>query len=187
MADRSVSESDDQVPLPGEWTRTIISLLVIIHLFAICIAIFTGNPDGSSTLLSNVKFRTPLVERYLLQMWLDHGYDFNYISFMPMLEDTSSMDWPYHLEATIDYGPGRKPEVVELPEQGIALSDRRHRWQQLPKALAAYSQWPEGPEIGEEVSDVRHEVGGSIGAGILRRTSWCEIRHAAPGITIAAR
>lgn len=168
MADRSVSESDEQIPLPSEWTRTIISLLVIIHLFAICIAILTGNDNGNSTLLTNIKTRAPGIEPYLWQMWLDHGYGYDYISFMPMYEDTSSMDWPYHLKATIDYGPGRTPEVIELPADGMEPSDRRQRWQQLPKALAAFSQWQEGPQISDVLTDRRHEIGGSIGAGLLR-------------------
>jgi len=167
MTAPSDPEPEEKISLPSETFRTVVSLLIFVHLFAVGVAMLTGNPNGNSTLLSNVKMRTPGLEPYVWQLWLDHGYDYNFMGFMPMFEDTASMDWPYHLEATLNYGPGRSPEVVELPEPGIAVADRRERWQQLPRALAAFSQWPEGPQIDDTVRDRRHQIGGSIGAGLL--------------------
>jgi hypothetical protein len=150
-----------------EWFRTLVSFLLVVHLFAIGLAITTGNPNGNAPLLMNAKVRAPGVEAYLYQLWLEHGYDYDYIGFMPMFEDSSSMDWPFHLEATINYGSGRKPEVIEIPEPGVGPADRRQRLQQLAKALAAFSQWSEGPQIPDAMNDRRHQIGGSIGAGLL--------------------
>ena len=166
----SVAESvpDAKIALPSELFRTVVSLLLFVHLFSVGLGIATGSAAGSSALLTNIKMRTPGIEPYLWQLWLDHGYDYQLINFMPMFDDTSSMDWPYHLEATLNYTDGRPSEVVEIPGDKVWPADRRERLQQLPKSLAAFSQWPEGPTIGETVKDHRHEVGGSIGAALLR-------------------
>jgi hypothetical protein len=164
----SESAPDAKVELPSELFRTIVSLLLIIHLFVVGLAIVTDSPAGGSALLTNIKTRTPGVEPYLWQLWFDHGYDYELINFMPMFDDTSSMDWPYHLEATLNYSDGRPPEVVEVPGDGVWPADRRERLQRLPKCLATLSQWQDGPTIGEPTNDTRHAVGGSIGAGLLR-------------------
>ena len=165
MPSPSETAADATVELPNELFRTIVSLLVIIHLFVVGLAIATDSPAGGTALLTNIKTRTPGVEPYLWQMWLDHGYDYELINFMSMFDDTSSMDWPYHLEATLNYSDGRPSEIVEVPEEGVWPADRRERLQRLPKCLASLSQWPEGPTIGEQTNDTRHAIGGSIGAG----------------------
>ncbi|HEX3999819.1 MAG TPA: hypothetical protein VHX65_14810 [Pirellulales bacterium] len=164
----SNSATKEEIALPSELFRTVVSLLVVIHLFVVGVAMLTNNRNGICTLLMNVKTLTPGVEPYLSQLWLDHGYDYNFIELMPEFEDTASLDWPYHLEATLDYGSGRAPEIVELPEAKTEPADRRQRLQQLAFALAEYSKWPEGPDIPDVFNDRRHRIGGSIGAGLLR-------------------
>jgi hypothetical protein len=167
MAAPSESASDANSGLPGELFRSIVSLLLFVHLFAVGLAMLTGNVTSNSALLLNIKARTPGLDTYLWQLWLDHGYDYHFISFMPMFDETASVDWDNRLEATLNYADDRQ-ERIDLPEAGIWPSDRRHRLQQLAKFLMTYSQWPEGPQVGEAEINYRHLVGRSVGGALLR-------------------
>ena len=181
MADPSESVSDAKIELPSELFRTIVSLLLFVHLFSVGLGIVTSADVGTSSLLMRVKMKTPLLERYLWQFWLDRGYDYHLISLMPMLDETASYDWDNHLEATLNYADGQK-KIVELPELGNlpsdpkrlepefrVPSDRRQRLQQLSKFLAMCTKWPEGPDPDEFQNNNRHLVAGSIGGSLLRQ------------------
>lgn len=168
MADPSESASDAKVALPRERFRTIVSLLLFVHLFCVGLGILTSTDAGTSSLLMRIKTRTPLVQPYLWQLWLDHGYGYHLISFLPMQDETASYDWDYHLEATLNHADGRQ-ETLDVPEAGVWPSDRRHRLEQLPKFMAMASKWQDGPDTDEFQNDNRHLVGGSIGAGLLRQ------------------
>jgi hypothetical protein len=167
MADSSESASEATVALPSELFRTIVSLLLFVHLFAVGLAMLSSSEAGSSYLLNRVKVNTPLLQPYLWQMWLDRGYDYRFFAFMPMQDETASYDWDNHLEATLNFADGRQ-KTVELPEADIGPSDRRQRLQQMAKFLLMTSKWQDGPDPDECQNNNRHLVGGSIGAALLR-------------------
>jgi len=165
----SVAKSvpDAKFSLPSELFRTIVSLLLFVHLFSVGLGIISSPDVGTSTLLARIKANTPLIEPYLWQLWLDHGYDYRLIGFMPMLDETASYDWDNYLEATLRYADGHE-KVLELPEEGVWPSDRRHRLQQMAKFMAMNSKMQDGPDPEEYQNNNRHLVGGSIGAALLR-------------------
>jgi hypothetical protein len=167
MAVPSESASDQKITLPSELFRTVVSFLLFVHLFAVGLGIISSTDAGTSNLLIRIKVNTPLLQPYLWQLWLDHGYDYRLFSFLPMMDETASYDWDYHLEATRNYADGRQ-ETLELPE-GVWPSDRRHRLQQMPKFMAMTSKWQDGPDLDEFQNNNRHLVGGSIGAALLRQ------------------
>ena len=111
--------------MPGPEVRGIVSLLLIVHIlvFAVPLAMLTSTDSGTSRLLRDVKYNTPLVDAYLTQLWLDHGYDYHLMNDLPLDQD-------HHLEATIHYADG-KQESITLPAAGIWPRERRDRYARI--------------------------------------------------------
>ncbi len=130
MSAPSDPTSDTMPPgSPSQQVRTIVTLLLLFHLFAIGLAIMTGSESGASQLLGNIKLRTPGLDPYLTQLWLDHGYDYG-------LTSEEAWDRDIHLEVTVNYLDGHKELIIWPPLSGMWPSERRQRYEQLATFLA---------------------------------------------------
>jgi hypothetical protein len=112
--------------MPSEGVRTVVSLLLFIHLFVISLAIMTSSDSGGSEFLRDMKEKTGL-DSYLTQLWLDRGYDYYLMN---------DQNWDFRLEATVRYADGHSDPTIVLPEPDLSLNERRQRYQQLAWVVA---------------------------------------------------
>ncbi|HEV3418036.1 MAG TPA: hypothetical protein VG056_14515, partial [Pirellulales bacterium] len=116
-----------EMRMPGQQVRTIVTLLLLLHLFAVWLAIMTSSESGASSLLRDIKEVPRFIEAYLTQFWLDRGYDYYLMN---------DQNWDFHLEATVKYADGHSEGPILLPEPDLWLGERRQRYQQLAGFVA---------------------------------------------------
>lgn len=136
-------------PLPSETVRTILSLLIFIHLFAVGAALF-GRAMVSSELgrkLANV----PLLSGYRQLLDMDLAYAFP-------LTRAETADVDHEIEATIQLPDGSTQTVV-MPDPAIGSGERARHWRQLGLNMAIFL----------ENDDMLSMLSSQIGAGLLRR------------------
>src|SRR5262249_9741485 len=112
----------DTAGMPSETVRTIVTLLVLFHLFVCALAVLTSSESGAAKLVRDIKERPGFIEPYLTEFWLDRGYDYYLMN---------DQNWDFHLEATVKYADGRKDETVILPPAELGSGERKQRFQQL--------------------------------------------------------
>ena len=149
--------------MPGQTPRTIVSLLLFIHLFAVSLAMATDTDSGQSKLLRDIKRRTPGVEDYLAQFCLDRGYDYHLMNDLPL-------DWEHHLEATIYFADG-KSKMVSFPPSGIWPSERRQRYAQMAWNLDSFTMFAgsSDPDTAENGTRDKGLLAGAVGGALLRQ------------------
>jgi hypothetical protein len=145
--------------MPSEAVRTIVTLLLFIHLFAVGLAIMTSSESGASVLLRDIKERTPFLEPYLTQLWLDHGYDYYLMN---------DQNWDFRLEATVRYGDGHVGAPMILPDPDLWSGERRQRYQQLAGFMGNYIARATAPEASALDGERKLLLPEAIGGGFLR-------------------
>jgi hypothetical protein len=122
---------------PPSW-RTPATVLLILHLFALSIAVAT-NAAGSRSLLSGSFSRIPLVKRYLGLLTMDVAYDFELSGIEPeqgtyelrLIERTRSSSAAEENTATT---------LAALPNPDFSPAIRRHRYRQLAYYVAFFDR-----------------------------------------------
>jgi hypothetical protein len=120
------SDAASSPGMPSEGVRTIVSLLLFIHLFALLLAVMTSSDSGSAEFLRDIKERSRFLDSYLTQLWMDRGYDYYLMN---------DQNWDFRLEATVRYPDGHADEPIVLPEPSLS-PERRQRYQQLGWVVA---------------------------------------------------
>ncbi len=149
------SESVSSPGMPSEGIRTVVSLLLFVHIFVVFLAVMTSSDSGGSDFLRDMKEKTGL-DSYLTQLWLDRGYDYYLMN---------DQDWDFRLEATVHYADGHADDPILLPEPNLSL-ERRQRYQQLAGLVAqniARATSPDAREIDvERKSILPQSIGGAL-------------------------
>jgi hypothetical protein len=154
-------ETASPAVMPSEGVRTIVSLLLFLHLFALGLGIMTSD-YGSSDLLRDIKEKTPGLESYLTQFRFDRSYDYH-------LMNDSQLDWDHRLEATVRYADGHTDKPIVLPEPGIWPSERRQRYQRLAWYVAMFALRAADEDAKEIDTQRKMELPKAIGGGLLRQ------------------
>jgi hypothetical protein len=130
--------------------RTLISLLLFVHLFALAVIVLAHT--GQSELAAQVRQRVPLLQPYLRRLWMDHTYTYSdYVNPQP----TVRLDAQYHLEVDYEYADG-STRRLELPGNGDWLETRLRRYLTLARSMAAVA--------GE---DIEAEYASMLASGLL--------------------
>lgn len=126
MAD---STSSREMPhLPPEWVRTVLSLLIFIHLFTLGAALLGRLPVASelSRRLANVPFLAP----YRQALFMDLPYSF-------ALTRADTVDIDHTIEAVVELPEG-PAQVLVMPDPSISPGERARHWQRLGRNMAVY-------------------------------------------------
>lgn len=152
--DSSLS-SNAEPQLPPEWVRTVLSLLFVIHLFAVGVALIGRMPVSSELFrrLANVRFLAAY--RQLLDMDLPYNYP---------LTRADTLDIDHSIEAVVKL-PDGKTEVVTLPPAGIPAGERARHWRQLTQNMAMFVGNP----------DIESILPTHLGLGLVKRYGGDEV------------
>ncbi len=162
MSTASEAPKNIDWPQPNQGVRTIVSMLLFVHLFGLAIAIATGSDYGGSDLLTGIKEQTPGLDSYLTQFWFHRGYDYHLMNDQPL-------DYQFVVEATVNYSDGRSSQPMTMPWPELGPGERQQRYKQLAWSVAHYVA-----RAGEDAmpspidTDRKSTLSGAIGAGILR-------------------
>lgn len=131
----SSSTASAAPPLPPEGMRTFITLLLVVHLFAVIVAVVTNfrifaAPDTNT--YRRVQLRNvPAVVPYLQLLHMDLSYGFNYTY-------ADQFDTDHHFEVELDWtgeSHGDEAVVLRLPSYG-GNGLRRSRYLNLGRSAA---------------------------------------------------
>lgn len=114
-----------QPQLPSQTMRTILSLLLVLHLFALLVALVSN--DWVSVLTGRLR-SVPGVRPYLQLLFMDLSYRYG-------LTSADRLDVDFQLEADMTLEDGSKKTVV-FPEQGVWPKERYRRYERLVHAIA---------------------------------------------------
>jgi hypothetical protein len=139
-------------------------LLLIVHLFAVGMAVMTDGDFGTAraALLGSIKQQTPGLGPYLAQFWLDRGYDYHLMNDLPL-------DWDHRLEATVKYANGRADPPIVIPEPSTWPSERVQREQQLARTVAVYAARATATEAEEIDTQRKTQLLEGIGGQLIRQ------------------
>ncbi len=142
LASKSASEESDSPPELSDGVRTVISLLLFVHLFAISLA-FWGNFEGAEFdpkpgLIPRMQ---AVVRPYLYPLWLDRPFQHHLTYGAPM-------DFNHFLEVAITSAePGDEPSVLQLPAVDAGPSLAANRYRRLAWHIARRAQTPDGADL----------------------------------------
>ena len=131
--------------------RTVISLLLFVHLFGLGLVFFSNfeGGDWDSTLLYNMK---RVVRPYMYPLWLDRPYHYH-------LTYAEELDFDHYIEGALTPADSSEAITIRLPDDELGPGLRRQRYQRLAWHFARRAQ-----------SDASSEVLPlAIGAGLLKQ------------------
>jgi hypothetical protein len=131
MNDQSTREPKPRNPELSEGARTLVTLLLFVHLFALAITVLAH--AGPSELTNQIRERVPLLQPYMRRLWMDHAY--TYSDYVNPRQDVR-LDTQYALEVEYEYSDGTTRRI-ELPDRTVGIATRRRRYQTLARNLAA--------------------------------------------------
>lgn len=114
-------------PLPSEGLRTVLSLLLVVHLFILFVAV-ASNFLPASPIRRQLR-EVPLVQPYLRGLHMDLAYNYH-------LTYGNPADFDYRL--LIDLDPATGADPIELPPPGLQPRIRRQRYYQLTRSMAGF-------------------------------------------------
>jgi hypothetical protein len=158
LANNDPSESASSPGIPSEGIRTIVSLLLFVHMFVVVLAVLTSSDSGSAEFLRDMKEKTGL-DSYLTQFWLDRGYDYYLMN---------DQNWDFRLEATVHYADGHADDPILLPEPNLS-PERRQRYQQLAGLVAQNIARAASPDAREIDAERKSLLPQSIGGALLQQ------------------
>lgn len=133
--------------LPSQGVRTVVTLLLLWHLFALAVAI--GSNFGVESELRMALRQVPLVEPYLQLLDMDIAFDVRWT-------DGSETDQDHTLIVEAPAAAGAEPQRILLPPDDLFPGQRRRRYQMLAYHLAEQAQ----QENDALVSAIPQAVGG---------------------------
>jgi hypothetical protein len=148
----------DSTAAPSDGARTVISLLLFVHLFALAVTFF-GNYEGSDLVSAQAR-GSALVPRlqsvirpYTYPLWLDWPLQ-NHLTY------GAAFDFDHYIEVAITPKDGTtEPEVLRLPEQSAGPGLRANRLRRLAWYVARLAADRERSEV----------LPLAIGGGILKQ------------------
>ena len=116
---RSYSTPAKESDLPPDWLRTVVSFLIVVHLFALAVAVLSNwNP---STLSMRLRQNVPLVKPYLQALAMDQSYLPSYGLTFAMEEDTDMA-----VELALELPDGSQKQIA-LPAKELWPRERWRR------------------------------------------------------------
>ena len=154
MPKTSSRHNESPAELPAN-VRTIISLVLFVHLFAVVLAIAT-NFGPLSELRGGL--RVNFLMRYLQLLNMDSAYNFHYMYGDPL-------DFDQMIEVELGGGESEEARTVQLPESGLGNGLRRRRYEQLAQSVAE--------QAGNE--DTEHILPGAIATHLMSEYDTSEL------------
>jgi hypothetical protein len=137
---------------PSELTRTVVSFLVFIHLFALVVGITSNEvPSQLESELGQLKG----LRQYRQALGMDLPYTYY---FTRGNDPGGELDIDYTIEATIKRADG-STETVKFPDAEMSPHQRFHRYQKLATRLA---------EFAADDAEPLNFLAQSIAGGLLR-------------------
>jgi hypothetical protein len=180
--------------MPSQGVRTAITLLLMLHLFALFVAVSSkarvlGTPANDEFTYRRSQLRNvPFVKSYLQLLHMDLSYAYN-------LTYASPFDTDHVFEIELDWtGETHGDEAVkrQLPPADMGRNLRRHRYQKLARFAAFYTE----QENSSLESTIPHAVARTMLADegieqgnhrmILKRhllVSWGDVDSLDPGLS----
>lgn len=157
------AESESAPGMPAEGVRTVVTLFLLFHLFAVGLGIMTSDYGGPG-LLRDIVARTPGLGSYIAQFRFDRSYDYHLMNDQPL-------DWDHRLEATVKYADGHADPPIVLPDPTIWPSERQQRYQRLAWHIAMFAALAsdEDSDAAELNAQRKMELPKSIGGGLLKQ------------------
>ncbi len=125
--------------LPSQTVRTVATLLLFVHLFALLAAVASNPQDGMASRLlarlGNVRF----LSAYTEALWMESAYDFFYTYFHTFgnNEFVLALSTDHQFEAELTFADGRT-EAVHIPDDSRFPRMRDQRYKNLGNAAARY-------------------------------------------------
>lgn len=155
MPSTNLSDAPSEIPGgPQPLTRTIVTFLLFLHLFALFVAVVSN--DTGSDLTRGLR-RVPGMRQYLQLLAMDLSYRFPLIS-----GSDSDMDATVEVELKQPNGDTR---TVVFPDPSLGRGERFHRYQRLPRQVV-------GAAANAEISGDDSNVGiipSAVGGWLLRQ------------------
>jgi hypothetical protein len=136
-------------PLPSPATRTVVTFLLIVHLFALAVAMASN--DGGSQLASRLR---PLVRPYLQLLAMDLSYRFALIN-----GSEADLDYSFVTDLTL---PDGSTKTVVVPDPALGSGQRFRRYSQLGRRTAVDAAQAELTGDDSGVGIVPSAVGGWV-------------------------
>jgi hypothetical protein len=146
-------DSPDDAELPSSGVRTIVTLLLLWHLFAVGLAWLTNLTLTPSLLLVQTKENTPLLAPYLRTLWMDVGYGFRWTSGQP-----SDVGCALVADVTLPDGSVKRVVLPGLETPGR----RREQYEKLANEAGVVGINGGSDEAEESASRVLMLVGGEL-------------------------
>lgn len=124
------SPEAEQTPpaLPSQTFRTVVSLLLFVHLFALGVAMLSNPRDGMASRLLYRLGQVRLLSSYLEVLWMDMSYDY-FHTYGP-LEFVAPLGTDHLAEIELKYADGRS-ETLNSPADGLFPPQRKRRYMNL--------------------------------------------------------
>jgi hypothetical protein len=105
----------DPIPdrLPSQGVRTLVSLLLFAHLFALLAAMLSNPQDRMSSRLLNKLGNVPFLSAYTEALWMESAYDFFYT--YGNNEFVIALGTDHQIEADLSFADGRT-ETLHIPD-----------------------------------------------------------------------
>jgi hypothetical protein len=150
VTDQQSTPPDSATSEISEGVRTLISLLLVVQLFAVAVIVLAHT--GQSDLTQQIRSRVPLLQPYMRRVWMDHTYTYSdYVN----PQHGVRLDTQYAIEVQYEYADGTTNSIT-LPDDSMRPATRRRRYSTLARNLAAF--------VG---GDIEAQYAGMVAAGLL--------------------
>ena len=150
VTDQQSSPPDSASSEISAGLRTLISLLLVVQLFAIAVIVLAHT--GQSDLTQQIRSRVPFLQPYMRRVWMDHTYTYSdYVN----PQHGVRLDSQYAIEVQYKYADGTTNSIT-LPDDSLRPATRRRRYSTLARNFADL--------VG---SDIEAQYAGMLAAGLL--------------------
>lgn len=120
---KSTATSNDPAAHVPQGPRTLISLLLFVHMFALGLVFFSNfeGGDWDSVLLGRMK---SVVRPYLYPLWLDRPYHYH-------LTYGHELDFDHYIDVALVAPASSEESIVRLPDDSLGIGPRRERYERL--------------------------------------------------------
>jgi hypothetical protein len=134
--------------------RTVVSLLLFVHMFGLGLVFFSNfeGGDWDSTLLDGMK---KVVRPYMYPLWLDRPYHYH-------LTYGHELDFDHYIDVALVGHGSAEETIVRLPDDNLGVGPRRERYERLAWHFARRAA-ATAPDPLNELLPL------AIGAGVLKQ------------------
>jgi hypothetical protein len=126
-------------PLPSQGFRTVVSLLLFVHLFCLGVAMLSNPRDAMASQLLFKLGRVRLLSAYLEVLWMDMSYDY-FHTYGPM-EFVAPLGTDHLAEAELKFADGTTQTLVSPESRAFPLRFRRYQnlWNNAARTIGQQS------------------------------------------------